>query len=118
MNDQRLTRPDVSAFTRQVLSIVSRIPVGRVASYGDIAAAAGRPRAYRAVGNIMRTCARPGLPCHRVIAAAGRLGGYGGNLALKRALLAGEGIVVSGMRVKDWQTRAWRPAVGTRQNRP
>ena len=103
---------DFSAFTRQVLSIVSRIPVGRVASYGDIAAAAGRPRAYRAVGNIMRTCARPGMPCHRVIAAAGRLGGFGGNLALKRALLAGEGIVVTGTRVKNWQTHAWRPAVG------
>jgi O-6-methylguanine DNA methyltransferase len=97
-----------------VLSIVSRIPVGRVASYGDIAAAAGHPRAYRAVGNIMRTCGRPDLPCHRVIAAAGRLGGYGGNLALKRALLAGEGVVVAGMRVKDWQTRSWRPAVRTR----
>ena len=104
----------MSAFTRQVLSIVSRIPVGRVASYGDIAAAAGRPRAYRAVGNIMRTCGRPDLPCHRVIAAAGRLGGYGGNLALKRALLAGEGVVVAGMRVRDWQTRSWRPAVRTR----
>jgi O-6-methylguanine DNA methyltransferase len=114
VNDQRAARSDVSAFTRQVLSIVSRIPVGRVVSYGDIAAAAGRPRAYRAVGNIMRTCGRPDLPCHRVIAAAGRLGGYGGNLTLKRALLAGEGIVVSGMRVKDWQTRSWRPAVRTR----
>jgi alkylated DNA nucleotide flippase Atl1 len=62
----------------------------------------------------MRTCGRLDLPCHRVIAAAGRLGGYGGNLALKRALLAGEGVVVAGMRVKDWQTRSWRPAVRTR----
>lgn len=117
MNDRRAPRSDVSAFTRQVLSIVSRIPVGRVASYGDIAAAAGRPRAYRAVGNIMRTCGRPDLPCHRVIAAAGRLGGYGGNLALKRALLAGEGVVVSGMRVKDWQTRSWKLAVRNRHTR-
>jgi hypothetical protein len=62
----------------------------------------------------MRTCGRPDLPCHRVIAAAGRLGGYGGNLALKRALLAGEGIVVTGTRVKDWQARAWKPARHTR----
>jgi O-6-methylguanine DNA methyltransferase len=115
VNDQRSTKgADLSAFTREVLSIVSRIPVGRVATYGDIAAAAGRPRASRAVGNIMRASARPGLPYHRVIAAAGRLGGFGGNLALKRALLVGEGIVVSGTRVKDWQARAWRPAVRTR----
>ena len=116
MDDHRSNKgADLSAFTREVLSIVSRIPVGRVASYGDIAAAAGRPRAYRAVGNIMRACARPGLPCHRVIAAAGRLGGFGGNLSLKRALLAGEGIVVAGTRVKDWQARVWRPPVRTRR---
>jgi O-6-methylguanine DNA methyltransferase len=100
-----------SPFTRQVLSIVSRIPVGRVASYGDIAAAAGRPRAYRAVGNIMSTCNRPDVPCHRVIAAGGRLGGFGGNLSLKRSLLASEGVVVTGTRVKDWKARGWRPAV-------
>jgi O-6-methylguanine DNA methyltransferase len=108
---ERPVMPQESPFTRQVLSIVCRIPVGRVASYGDIAAAAGRPRAYRAVGNIMRTCTRPGVPCHRVIAAGGRLGGFGGNLALKRALLASEGLVVSGTRVKEWKARAWRPAV-------
>jgi O-6-methylguanine DNA methyltransferase len=100
-------RHDTSDFTNRVLAIVCRIPVGRVASYGDVAAAAGRPRAYRAVGNIMRTCRRPGVPCHRVIAAAGRLGGFGGNLALKRALLATEGLVVMGSRVKDWRTKRW-----------
>ena len=100
-------RHDTSDFTNRVLAIVCRIPVGRVASYGDVAAAAGRPRAYRAVGNIMRTCTRPGVPCHRVIAAAGLLGGFGGNLALKRALLATEGVVVMGSRVKDWRTKRW-----------
>ena len=104
-----------SEFTRQVLSLVCRIPVGRVASYGDIAAAAGRPRAYRAVGNIMSTCTRPGVPCHRVIAAGGRLGGFGGNLSLKRALLASEGVVVTGTRVKDWKARGWRPAAAGRR---
>jgi O-6-methylguanine DNA methyltransferase len=109
VNDTRSARGD-STFTRQVLSLVCRIPVGRVASYGAVAAAAGRPRAYRAVGNIMSTCNRPGVPCHRVIAAEGRLGGFGGNLALKRALLASEGVVVTGTRVKDWRSLAWSPA--------
>ena len=66
---------------------MQRIPVGRVATYGDVAALAGRPGAARAVGNIMRGCSRPDVPCHRVIAANGRLGGYGGNESLKRALL-------------------------------
>src|SRR2546430_16323848 len=66
-------------FAVRVLSIVQRIPPGRVATYGEIAALAGRPRAARAVGNIMRGCGRPDVPCHRVIAAGGRLGGGGGG---------------------------------------
>ena len=94
-------------FATRVLSVVRRIPPGRVATYGDVAAAAGRPRASRAVGNIMRNCGAPGVPCHRVIAAAGRLGGYGGNLELKRALLRAEGVLVAAMRVKDFRSRRW-----------
>src|SRR4029077_14395208 len=88
-------------FMSRVLSVVRRIPPGRVATYGEVAALAGRPRAARAVGNIMRECHRADVPCHRVIAAGGRLGGYGGNQGLKRALLAAEGIIVSGARVRD-----------------
>ena len=84
-----------------MLTVVRRIPPGRVATYGDVAAMAGRPRAARAVGNIMKTCGRRDVPCHRVIAAGGRLGGYGGSEALKRALLVAEGIVVSGTKVRD-----------------
>ena len=87
-------------FFAKVLLIVRRIPPGRVATYGDVAAMAGHPRAARAVGNIMRGCNRPDVPCHRVIAAGGRLGGYGGNEVLKRALLTAEGVVVSGSRVR------------------
>jgi methylated-DNA-[protein]-cysteine S-methyltransferase len=87
------------AFTARVLAVVRRIPVGRVASYGEVAARAGRPRAARAVGNIMRTCGRPDVPCHRVIGAGGRLGGYGGNETLKRALLIAEGLTIRGNRV-------------------
>jgi len=93
-------KPPVPFFAR-VLSVVRRIPPGRVATYGDVAAMAGQPRAARAVGNIMRDCRRPDIPCHRVIAAGGRLGGYGGNEGLKRALLAAEGLVVSGSRVRE-----------------
>lgn len=94
-------------FRARVLSVVRRIPPGRVATYGDVAEAAGRPRAWRAVGNIMRDCSAAGVPCHRVIAAAGRLGGYGGNLELKRALLRAERVLVSGMRVRDFRLKRW-----------
>jgi O-6-methylguanine DNA methyltransferase len=95
-------------FTARVLSIVRRIPPGRVATYGDIARKAGRPRAARAVGNIMRSCGRPDVPAHRVIAAGGRLGGYGGREMMKRALLSAEGIVVAGSRVRDLDRVRWR----------
>jgi methylated-DNA-[protein]-cysteine S-methyltransferase len=97
----------MSDFTARVLSIVRRIPVGRVATYGDVAAAAGSPRASRAVGNIMRECARRDVPCHRVVAAAGRLGGYGGNVELKRALLRAEGLTVTRTTIRDFGERRW-----------
>jgi methylated-DNA-[protein]-cysteine S-methyltransferase len=100
----------VRPFTHRVLSAVRRIPLGRVSTYGDVAAAAGRPKAARAVGNIMRECRARDVPCHRVIAAAGGLGGYGGLLELKRALLRAEGVLVSGDRIRDFQARRWKGA--------
>jgi O-6-methylguanine DNA methyltransferase len=104
------SRPAPQAdFSLRVLSVVRRIPVGRVATYGDVAALAGRPRAARAVGNIMRTCKRPDVPCHRVIASGGKVGGYGGSPALKRALLAAEGIVVQGARIKNVEAHRLQP---------
>ena len=96
-------------FKARVLAVVRRIPPGRVATYGDVAAAAGRPLASRAVGNIMSTCGGKDSPAHRVIAAGGALGGYGGNLELKRALLRSEGILVSSSRIKDFENRRWGP---------
>ena len=94
-----------NAFRRRVLSAVRRIPPGKVATYGEVAEAAGAPRAARAVGNIMKGCAVPGVPCHRVVAAGGRLGGYGGSEGLKRALLQAEGITVSGTRIREFDRK-------------
>lgn len=101
-----------SAFPSRVLSLVRRIPPGRVATYGDIARMAGHPGAARAVGNVMRTSKRPDVPYHRVIAAGGRIGGYGGREVLKRALLVAEGVTVSGMRVRSFARFRWRPSKG------
>src|SRR5262245_17436545 len=97
-----------SDFTSRVLTTVRRIPPGRVATYGEVAALAGKPRAARAVGNIMRECRRPDVPCHRVIAAGGRLGGYGGSEFLKRSLLVAEGVPVSGTRVRELERVQWK----------
>ena len=97
----------MTAFERKVLTVVSRIPVGRVTTYGDVARLAGRPGAARAVGNILRQADRPGLPYHRVIAAGGHLGGYS-SLALKRALLAAEGLTVGPNRVVGFARIRWQ----------
>ncbi len=98
----------MAPFSTAVLSVVRRIPPGRVLTYGDVAAMAGRPRAARAVGNIMRGCREGTVPCHRVVGAGGTLGGYGGNLELKRSLLRAEGVVVVGRRIRSFDHARWR----------
>lgn len=90
-----------------MLAVVRRVPVGRVTTYGTVARLAGRPRAARAVGNIMRDARVPGLPYHRVVAAGGALGGYGGDTALKRSLLVAEGLTVTGRRVRQFDKVKW-----------
>ena len=96
-----------SEFRTRVLAAVRRIPPGRVATYGDIAALAGRPRAARAVGNIMRGSSDPGTPCHRVVRAGGALGGYAGYLQLKRALLRAEGVQAGERRIRRFDEIRW-----------
>ncbi len=82
------------AFTREVLRETEAIPYGRTTSYADIAAAAGSPRGSRAAGNALGSNPLPiFIPCHRVVRACGALGGYGGGLHIKRALLALEGAI-------------------------
>lgn len=78
-------------------------------TYGDLARLAGKPGAARAVGNIMREAREPGLPYHRVIAAGGRLGGYGGHEGLKQALLRQEGLPVGAGRVRGFARYRWTP---------
>jgi O-6-methylguanine DNA methyltransferase len=93
---KRLPPLDLSAgteFQRRVWRVLRRIGWGRTWSYGQVAQAVGNPKAARAVGE---TCgANPipvFVPCHRVLAASGGLGGYSAGLSWKRALLRREGI--------------------------
>lgn len=90
-----------------MLAVLRRVPPGRVTTYGTIARLAGKPQAARAVGNIMRDARVAGLPYHRVVAAGGGLGGYGGNVSLKRALLIAEGVVVAARRVRHFDAVKW-----------
>ena len=98
----------MTPFRQRVLTSARRVPAGRVATYGDIAALAGVPRASRAVGNILRGCADPGTPCHRIVGAGGALGGFGRDLQMKRELLRAEGIDVGLNRIRRFDTVRWR----------
>ena len=87
----------VDGFRRTVLeTLAASVEWGEIVTYGELADIAGRPRAARAVGSAMRDNPLPFvIPCHRVVAAGGRIGGYGGGrnaVALKRQLLEREGI--------------------------
>jgi methylated-DNA-[protein]-cysteine S-methyltransferase len=79
-------------FQQEVWLALASIPYGQVRTYGDVAAAVGRPNAYRAVGNANGRNPWPIIiPCHRVVASTG-IGGYAGGLDVKRFLLALEGV--------------------------
>ncbi|MDQ4131575.1 MAG: methylated-DNA--[protein]-cysteine S-methyltransferase, partial [Actinomycetota bacterium] len=79
-------------FTRRVLEAATGIPYGRVATYGQVAAAAGSPRAARAAGRALASNPVPiVVPCHRVIPAVGGVGGYAGGADMKARLLELEG---------------------------
>jgi len=81
-----------SGFGRRVLEQTARIPFGATRSYGEIAAQAGSPRGFRAAGNALGANPIPIiLPCHRVLARGGGLGGYTGGEECKRSLLSIEG---------------------------
>jgi AraC family transcriptional regulator of adaptative response/methylated-DNA-[protein]-cysteine methyltransferase len=95
---------DRAPFDQRVFSAVRDVPWGRTASYGEIARRVGAPRAARAVGGAVGRCPVSLLiPCHRIIAADGTIGGYGGDgrsgrldaLDRKRELLLREGVTVA-----------------------
>ena len=90
--DVRLDLSGTSPFQRRVLMAAASVPAGEVVSYGEIARRIGQPHGSRAVGQALGRNPIPiVIPCHRVIAAGGRIGGYGGGLAIKRKLLRLEG---------------------------
>ena len=80
-------------FRQKVLAYVSTIPKGSVATYGYVAKQAGKPKAARAVGAILKTNFDPKIPCHRVIRSDGSLGEYNRGASKKRTLLKKEGAI-------------------------
>lgn len=85
----------MKTFKESVQLVVRNIPKGSVMTYKQVAEAAGRPRASRAVANIMAANYDPLIPCHRVIRSDGGLGGYNrGGESKKRQILMSEGVTV------------------------
>jgi len=84
-------------FQRKAWDAMRKIPFGETISYGDQARKVGKPKAYRAVGSANGKNPIPIIvPCHRVLASDGSLGGYSLGLSMKRRLLALEGVSVAG----------------------
>jgi methylated-DNA-[protein]-cysteine S-methyltransferase len=82
----------VHGFAVGVLQATAMVPFGHVATYGEMAASAGSPRAARAAGNALHVNPIPiVVPCHRIVPASGGIGGYGGGEDRKRFLLDLEG---------------------------
>ena len=90
----------------QVYQLTRQIPKGSISTYGRLAKAAGKPRACRAVGNILHMNLDPAsIPCHRVINSNGQVGGYMYGKTQKIRLLASEGIEVVNNRVVNFKLK-------------
>jgi methylated-DNA-[protein]-cysteine S-methyltransferase len=90
-----LEYPPATALRRRIWDLTMAVRYGTVTTYGELARRAGRPKAARSVGSAMAVNALPlVVPCHRVAAASGKLGGYSapGGVDLKRRLLELEGV--------------------------
>jgi methylated-DNA-[protein]-cysteine S-methyltransferase len=97
-----------SPFQKKVLRKLQEIPRGAVVSYQALAAAVGAPKGARAVGNALHNNPVPiYVPCHRVISAAGRIGGYGGGSSRKLQLLRSEGFELGDTDAKLPDSVVW-----------
>jgi O-6-methylguanine DNA methyltransferase len=99
----------MSAFCEKIYSLTKKIPRGKVATYGQLAKLAGFPKAARAVGRCISQNPDPTIiPCHRVVAATGKLTGYafGAGIKTKKELLTKEGVVFRGECV-DLSSSIW-----------
>ncbi len=88
--DVQLHLPRLSPFQQQIIELTRKLPHGQTITYGELAAQANHPRAARAVGTVMSSNRIPIIiPCHRVLAAGGKIGGYSApqGVSLKSRLL-------------------------------
>lgn len=90
---------DKSKFKNKVFEIVKKIPKGKTLSYKEVAKLAGKPKAWRAVGNILNKNKDSKIPCHRVIKSNGKIGGYIKGIKKKASLLKKEGMLIKNYKL-------------------
>ena len=91
----------MTIFREKVFQVVKKIPAGEFLTYKMVAKLAGRPRAWRAVGNVLnKNRDFKTIPCHRVIKSDGKIGGYRYGTKRKITLLKKEGIIIKNEKVK------------------
>lgn len=89
---------------QSVYNLVSNIPPGKVATYGQLASSVGNPRAARGIGKILNKNPCPIIvPCHRVVCSDGHIGGYMYGKERKISLLLNEGIPIVNDLIKDFE---------------
>lgn len=90
----------MSHFQKKILALLAKIPRGRVVTYKLLAKAAGRPKAWRAVGRACANNPKIGIiPCHRVVKSSGEVGGYVKGAREKIRLLRKEGIEIKNGKI-------------------
>ena len=94
----------LSDFEKKVLQELEKVPLGRVTTYQNLAKKVGKPKAARAIGNVMnKNPWAPRVPCHRVVKSNGELGGYAFGIEKKMILLKKEGVKVRDGKVLDFE---------------
>lgn len=88
-------------FKERVYKVVGNIKKGKIMSYKEVAKAAGYPKAWRAVGNILNKNKNIKIPCHRVVKSDGKIGGYNKGERRKIKILQGEGLNIKGGKIAE-----------------
>ncbi|MBU0476432.1 MGMT family protein [Patescibacteria group bacterium] len=94
-----------SNFQKKVFNVVKKIPEGKVLSYKKVAELAGLPLSWRAVGNILNKNEDKRIPCHRVVRADRKIGGYNKGERIKTYLLKKEGIIFKNGKITSRFTK-------------
>ena len=94
---------------KKIYKKLLEVPKGKITTYGELAKAIGLKNGQRAVGKIMNKNPYPAIiPCHRVVKADGKIGGYAFGVKIKKNMLKKEGIKIKDDRILNWEKTIYR----------